>query len=216
MNTVHIVMAAAAALLAVVALVAVRGRREQRLVTLLACVALVIGHLASMLPAAPEWYASAVIFASVAGFGAVVWIISAALTAGRLGQREAAAPQPRTRPALSMVEATVVEDPTPGAEVVSIMRERPVRHVTRQQILAAGPTGAERTTGSTYVAAKLVDYVDAGKGSSMARAHRRTAAHAGPVVASRTVSPEQRLRTLQLRAAYAQHGPRPAAHDLRA
>lgn len=218
MYAIHVVMAAAAALLGIMALGAVKGRREQRTVTILACVALIVGHLASLLPAAPQWYATLVVFASIAGFGWIMWTISAALAS-----RRAAAPV-TARPALRVVQATVVGEPAArkaavgpaSADVVSIVRDQPVRHVTRRQILAAGPHGAERTIGSTYVASKLVDYVDPRAGSSLARVHRRTAARSVPSAPTRTASPEQQLRTLQLRAAYAQHGGRVAARDLRA
>lgn len=224
MHIVHVVMAAAAALLGMVAIIAVDGRREQRLVTIVACAALVVGHVASLLPAAPEWYAVGVVFASIAGFGWIVWTISAALASRRIAVGR---PEPSAggeRPALRVVNATVVGDKALSAaparsssgDVVSIIRDEPVRHVTRAQLLAAGPGGAERVTGPTYVAANLVDYVQPGSGSSIARAHRRTAARAAPAAPTRTVSPEQRLRTLQLRAAYAQQGPQAAAHDLRA
>lgn len=220
MYAIHVVMAAAAGLLGVLALSAVKGRREQRTVTILACAALIVGHLASLLPAAPEWYATLVVFASIAGFGWITWTISAALASRRDTEASPA------RPALRVVQATIVDEPAArkaaitakSAEVVSIVRDQPVRHVTRQQILAAGPRGAERTTGSTYVAAKLVDYVEPHAGSRQARVHRRTAARSAPSAPTRTASPEQQLRRLQLRAAYAQHGDRAGvvARDLRA
>ncbi|MDO5697927.1 MAG: hypothetical protein Q4G51_08125 [Dermatophilus congolensis] len=216
MYIVHVVMAASAAMLALIALVAVKGRTDQRLVTLVACVALVVGHLASLLPAAPQWYAALVVLGSVAGFGWVVWTIANALSESRQAQSaQRTVAQAPARPALRVVQATVVDsDARPASKVVSIVRDEPVRRVTRQQILAAGPEGAERATGPTYVAANLVDYVAATSGTKSARTHRRTAArNATPV---RTASPEQRLRSLQVRAAYAQSGSRAVAHDLRA
>lgn len=224
MYIVHVVMAAAAALLAVVALTAVRARRDQRLVTAVACGALVVGHLASLLAAAPQWYALVVVFASIAGFGWVTWTLSAAL-AGRTARSSAAGAETAgadTRPALRVVNATIVEPrvpelpAAPARNVVSIVRDEPVRHVTREQILAAGPLGAEHTTGPTYVAANLVDYVEPGSGSSIAQTHRRTAARSGYTAPTRTASPEQRLRALQVRAAYATHGSARASRDLRA
>lgn len=230
MTSLHIVLAITATLFGIIAAGGLRIAREQRLVASIVAAALVLGNLASLLDAAPAWYSVAVAVGSVAAFAWLAWMLGTALTAHRdmirvspEEQRPQAPQQGARRLQLvrgghdDVIDAEIVDEIVnvdEHATLASIIRDAPVRHVTARQIAEAGPVGAELTSGATYVASNLDDYVDHRHGTSIARAHRRAAGvHHRP---TRSIGPEARLRRTQVRAAYAQYGPTPAMHEHRA
>ena len=167
---------------------------------------------------------------SIAGSAALVWLLVTERRPDHLRlivRRRAHSPRRGLYgvPAQpGVVDAEIVED-APGqastvaaastSNVVSIVKDRPRRHVTAGQIVAGGPRGAYSTMGATYVAANLDRYVHPEYGPTYAKAHRNAArGHVRPVLPTRTASPERTLRAMQIRTAYGQSAqPRPNTTD---
>ncbi len=188
MNALHIVLlAVSAVMLAAVSAGSANLRRRSDDLPLIGYIisgALLVGNSASLLPTAPGWYKVAMIAVSLAGVAWFFISVASACTSrtstvsdAQLASNDIYAGRMPTRPAparhLHVVQATVAQEPM---EPATAMRMSEHTVATQETFDDAAPAGARATTGPTYVAANIEDYVDVARtrrshGRYVARTH---------------------------------------------
>lgn len=182
MDTIHLSLLAASAVLVAATAAGNAGLsrrgRDLPLIGYIIGGALVVGNAACLLPTAPRWYSVVMLTVSLAGFA---WFFVSVASAGRPDQDALRASQDvyagrvptrpiPTRPALRVVQATVVDEP--------VARTTTPKRATQETFAAHSPAGSTAAAGSTYVAANIGDYIDArgtqrAHGRFVARTHTR-------------------------------------------